>query len=58
MVRGLLFGFIVWILVSGGIMVFMHLSGRERLTVVKTGLYGGMTAAITLGILVTMVAFL
>jgi len=47
MVRGLMFVFVMWILVSIGIYVFGHLTRNEKRSVVKSLTYGAITAAVT-----------
>lgn len=56
MPRGILFFMVVWVLVSMGVVTFRHLSGQEKLSVVKLLLFSGATALIALG-LVALVVF-
>jgi hypothetical protein len=46
MQRGLAFAFIVWVMVSVGIGIYGHLNSSERLTVIRSVLYGFVTAVI------------
>lgn len=52
MIKGLMFCFVVWVLVSVGIGVYGHLSGSEKLSVKRSLIYGLVTAIVA-GVFVT-----
>lgn len=51
MIRGIMFDVLIWLLVSLGLVAFWHLSGVEKISLGKAGLYGLFTAIIS-GILI------
>jgi hypothetical protein len=55
MVRGMLYYLLVWLLVSAILFVFSHLSKREKMSVIRSVLYGLVTATIALGIVLLLV---
>lgn len=55
MIRGMLFGMFVWFVVSIGILIFSHLSTSEKVSFIKAGLYGLVTAVISTGIITGIV---
>lgn len=55
MIRGILFGLLVWALVSGGISLWLHSTGREKFTIIKTLFYGFATALVSIGLLTAIV---
>jgi len=46
---------IVWTVVSWGIYTWIRLTNRDQIHIAKIVLFGGMTAAITTGLLATIV---
>jgi hypothetical protein len=55
MIKSILFGIIVWALVSGGISLWLHSTGREKFTIMKTLVYGFATAIVSVGLLSAIV---
>lgn len=55
MARGILFFFIVSVLVHAGITVWRHLSGKEKWAVTKTAGWAGVSALVALGIVSAIV---
>ena len=55
MVKGILFFFVLWIVVSGLISIFSNIDNDEKMSVIKCVLYGFLTAgiaAIVVGVMV------
>ena len=57
MIRGIVFGLIVWFFVSVSILIEQHLSGDEKIAAVRAIIYGLITAVIS-AILVTVMVVL
>ncbi len=55
MVRGILYYLLVWAVVSAGFYGYNHLSRREKMTVVRSIVYGLLTATVALGIILVIV---
>jgi hypothetical protein len=55
MIRGILYYVLVWIVVSAIFYGYSHLSMRKRMTVIRSVLYGLLTATIALGIVLIIV---
>ena len=55
MIRGLSFGFAIWVLVSIGIFVYSNLNHDEKMSVIKCAVYGLITAVIAAGVIAGMV---
>jgi len=53
--RGILFILLVWIGVTVGIYVFYHLPGRVKKTLLRSALFGLVTAVIALVFVVALV---
>ena len=57
MIRGIVFGLIVWFFVSVSILIEQHLSGDQKITLLRSVIYGLITAVIS-AILVTVMVVL
>jgi len=55
MLRGIFYYLIVWLAVSAGFYFYRNLSPRERITVIRSVLYGLVTATVALGIVLLIV---
>lgn len=55
MVRGILYYLVVWLAVSAIFYGYNRLSRRERMTVIRSVLYGLLTATIAFGIVLLIV---
>ena len=53
--KGIIFGLLVWLIVSGAILLSMHISNSARLQVTKAVVYGLVTAIIAVGIITGIV---
>lgn len=55
MVKGLLFGLVVWGLVTGGLYGFGHLTKSAKLGVARSAVFGLITAVIAVAVVVGIV---
>jgi len=55
MVKAILFFVLVWVLVIAGIVVFRAMTAKEKWSVVKTALFGGVTAIVATALVVFIV---
>jgi hypothetical protein len=55
MLRGVLYYLVVWLVVSAAIYGYNSLNRREKMTVIRSVLYGLVTATIALGIVLLIV---
>lgn len=55
MLRGILYYLLVWIVVSVLVYGFSHLSRREKMSLIRSILYGLVTATMALGIVLLFV---
>lgn len=55
MVRGILYYLVVWIIVSAVFYGYNHLSKREKMTVIRSVMYGLLTATLALCIVLLIV---
>lgn len=55
MLRGILYYLMVWLVVSAAIYGYNSLNRREKMTVIRSVVYGLVTATIALGIVLLIV---
>lgn len=55
MLRGILYYLVVWLVVSAAIYGYNSLNSREKITAIRSVLYGLATATIALGIVLLIV---
>lgn len=55
MMRGIMFGLLVWFIVSSGIIMLAQLSVAKKVSFIKAGIYGLLTAIVSMCIISAIV---
>jgi hypothetical protein len=55
MIRGILYYLFVWIIISAMVYGYSHLSKRGKVTLIRSVMYGLVTATIALGFILLLV---